>query len=146
MKYAPAAVVRQTAIFPILILVAFAIVVIPGLRSHPSTLQVAFTIAFTSFGLWVLYALLFRVPYELVMHDGTISWRTKLRSGSTSIAEIQSVRPYQFAGRGIEIDFKDGRTLIVLIRPGFNAFADQLALWVRPGVVVDLGEGRRLGE
>jgi hypothetical protein len=94
-----------------------------------------------------MYALLFRVPYELVMQDGTISWRAKLRSDSASIAEIQSVRPYQFAQRAVRTKFNDGRTLIVLIRPGFNAFADQLAIGVRPGVVVDLGrESRQQGE
>jgi hypothetical protein len=77
MRYAPAAMVRQAAIFPILILVAFAIVVIPGLRSHPSIWQVAFM----CFRLWVVYALLFRVPHELVMHDGTISWRDEAPVG-----------------------------------------------------------------
>ena len=139
--------VRQAAIFPILILIVFAVVVIPELRSHQNTWHVVIIFFFLSFGLWVTYALLFRVPYELVMQDGTFSWRTKLQSDSASIDEIDSVRLYQFAQSGVRIMSNDGRTLIVLIRPGFNAFACQLALWVRPGVVVGLGrEGRQQGK
>src|ERR1700722_16297514 len=147
--------VRQAAIFPILILIVFAVVVIPELGSHQNAWHVVVIIIiiiiifffFLSFGLWVTYALLFRVPYELVMQDGTFSWRTKLQSDSASIDEIDSVRLYQFAQSGVRIMSNDGRTLIVLIRPGFNAFACQLALWVRPGVVVGLGrEGRQQGK
>jgi len=122
-------------------------VIVPGLKSGSNDGLLVFAVFFLGAGCWVTYGFWFRVPYELVLKNDVILWRTLARSGSASIAEICSVSPYQWGSNAAMIRFDSGRKLIVMIQSGFSAFADELQQRVRPGVLVEVNRfGRWLGQ
>lgn len=106
---------------------------------------VAFSIVWVAIAVWNGYWFLLRVVYDLELSDGTLTWRTPLRSGAVSVAELGELRPSRFGSNLEIIELVDGSRLVVFVRKGFRAFADQLVA-VRPDLPVRLGWQARFAE
>src|ERR1700733_13108763 len=110
LKYAPP-MLKQVAFLPIAIMVFGGAFIISELLSNGGGGGglLAFAIFFFAAGLWISYGFMFRAPYELVIQEGTLSWKAPVRSGSLPVSEIRSVRPYRWGQNAAMIKFDDGK-------------------------------------
>lgn len=94
---------------------------------------------------WNGYWFLLRLVYDLELDGDVVRWRTPLRSGTVPLSDVVELRPSRFGSNAEVFELADRRRLLVFVRKGFRAFADELVAR-RPGIPVRLGLQARLVE
>ena len=95
--------------------------------------------------LWNGYWFLLRLVYDLELDGDAIRWRTPLRSGTITLSDVVELRPSRFGSNAEVFELVDRARLLVFVRKGFRAFADELVAR-RPELPVRLGFQARLVE
>jgi hypothetical protein len=88
---------------------------------------------------------LWRVVYQLQLHDNVLTWKAPLRSGSVCLPDIQAIHPWNWGVNVEAIDLADGQTLLVMVQKGFRSFIGDVAK-MAPAIPIRLGRFSSLAD
>lgn len=134
--------VQILATFALATIIAVGLAIAAAMTSPPVLVFVALWVAAL---LWNGYWFLLRIVYDLVLDGDVLRWRTPVRSGTVKLSDVVELRPSRLGSNAEVIEFADRSRLIVFVRKGFKAFADEMKAR-RPGLPIRLGFQARLAE